>query len=65
MDLDWAYDRPISAQRTVVDHDAGVSISRTIEPQVELWDTDFAKLKPVFEIKTITFNDGTSMNGSP
>ena len=64
IDLDWSYDGRISAKQTVVDHGAGVDINRSSDAQVELWDTDFERLKPDFEIKTIIFNDGTSVDDS-
>ena len=62
--FDWAYNRPISSKHTVVEHNAGIFISKSVDPQVELWDTDFNKLKFTFEIKTITFKDGTSAGES-
>ena len=65
IDLNWSYDGRISAKQTVVDHDAGVDINRSSDAQVELWDTDFERLKPDFEIKTIIFKDGTSVDDSP
>ncbi len=64
IDLNWSYDGRISAKQTVVDHDADVDINRSSDAQVELWDTDFERLKPHFEIKTIVFNDGTSADDS-
>jgi len=65
IDLNWSYEGRISAKQTVVDHDAGVDINRSSDAQVELWDTDFERLKPDFEIKTIIFKDGTSVDDSP
>jgi hypothetical protein len=62
--FDWAYNRPISSKHTVVQHNAGMFISASVDPQVELWDTDYNKLKFTFEIKTIMFKDGTSIGGS-
>jgi hypothetical protein len=62
--FDWAYDRPITSKHTVVEHNAGIVINTAVDPQVQLWDTDFDKLKFTFEIKTITFKDGTSVGES-
>ena len=62
--FDWAYDRPITSKHTVVEHNAGIVINTSVDPEVELWDTDFDKLKFTFEIKTITFKDGTSVGES-
>jgi len=62
--FDWTYDGPISSKHTVVQHNAGLPINTSVEPQVELWDTDYDKLRFTFEIKTIIFKDGTSINGS-
>jgi hypothetical protein len=62
--FDWAYNRPISSKHTVVQHNAGIFISTSVDPQVALWDTDYNKLKFRFEIKTITFKDGTSVGES-
>ena len=62
--FDWVYDRPIRSKHTVVQHNAGIFISTSVEPQVELWDTDYDKLKFTFDIKTITFKDRTSVGGS-
>ncbi len=62
--FDWAYNRPISSKHTVVQHNAGIFISTSVDPQVALWDTDYNKLKFTFEIKTITFKDGTNVGAS-
>jgi hypothetical protein len=62
--FDWAYNRPIRSKHTVVQHNAGVFISTSVDPQMALWDTDYNKLKFTFEIKTITFKDGTSVGES-
>jgi hypothetical protein len=63
IDINCSYYGGISAKQTAVEHDAGVSINRSMEPQVKLWNTDFEKLKSTFEVSTITFKDGTSING--
>jgi|SRR5579859_7147957 len=62
--FDWAYNRPITSKQTVVERNARIFISTSVEPQVALWDTDYDKLKLTFEIKTITFKDGTSVGES-
>jgi hypothetical protein len=48
----------------VVEHNAGIVIDTSMDPQVQLWGTDYDKLKFTFEIKTITFKDGTSVGES-
>jgi hypothetical protein len=63
IDIDRSIDRGIPARQTVVDHDAGVFINPLMEPQVNLWNTDFDKLKFTFEVSDITFKDGKSING--
>jgi hypothetical protein len=60
IDIGRSFDRGIPARQTVVDHDAGVLINPLMEPQVNLWNTDFDKLKLTFEAQTILFKDGTS-----
>ena len=62
--FDWAYDRPITSKHTAVEHNAGIFISKSVEPQIALWDADYDKLKFTFEIKTIKFKDGTSVGAS-
>ena len=62
--FDWTYNRPITSRHTAVEHNAGIVISTSVAPQVELWDTDYNKLKFTFEIKTITYKDGTSVGES-
>lgn len=62
--FDWTYSRPIASKHTVVEHNATIFVSASVEPQVELWGTDYDKLKFTFEIKTITFKDGTSVGDS-
>ena len=62
IDVSLSNDRGISAMQTVIDHDADVPIDQLSEPQVNLWNTDFDKLKYTFEARSITFNDGTSMS---
>jgi hypothetical protein len=62
--FDWAYNRPITSKHTVVEHNAGIVIDTSMDPQVQLWGTDYDKLKFTFEIKTITFKDGTSVGES-
>jgi hypothetical protein len=62
--FDWSYNRPITSQHTVVEHNAGFVIDTSVEPQVQLWDTDYDKMKFTFEIKTIKFKDGTSVGES-
>jgi hypothetical protein len=64
IDLNWSYDGTISVNQTVVDRDAGVDINTSSDAQVELWDTDFEKLKSTFQIKTIIFKDRTSVDDS-
>jgi len=64
IDIDWSYNRGISSKQTVVEHHAGIFISKSVEPQVEFWNTDFERLKFTFEVKTITFKDGTSVSDS-
>ncbi len=59
IDIGRSFDHGIPARQTVVDHDAGVFINPLMEPQVNLWNTDFDKLKLTFEAKTILFKDGT------
>lgn len=63
IDIDWTYSRGISSKQTVLEPTAGVFISKS-GAQVDLWDTDFDRLKFTFEIKVITFKDGTSVSDS-
>jgi hypothetical protein len=65
IDLNWSYVGRISAKQTVVDRDAAVSINSLIEPQVDLWNTDFEKLKSTFEIEKIILKVETSVSDSP
>jgi hypothetical protein len=62
INISRSYDRRISARQTAVDHDADVSIDQSSEPQVNLWNTDYDKLKYTFEVHTVMFNDGTSIS---
>jgi hypothetical protein len=62
IDIPWSYDGGISAQQAAVEHDTGAFIDKSIEPQVKLWNTDFEKIIPTFEVNAIIFKDGTSMN---
>jgi hypothetical protein len=62
IDIDLSYNRIIPAGHTVVDHDAGIIINQSVEPQLQLWDTDFDKLSYTFETHTILFKNGTRMS---
>ena len=64
IDIEWTYGRGISSKQTVLEHTAGIFTSSSAEAEVELWNTDFEKLKFTFEIQSITFKDGTSASDS-
>ena len=61
MDISRSYGDGISAKQTAVDHGAIVSINKSLDPQEKLWETDFAKIRTTFEVNTIVFQDGTTM----
>jgi hypothetical protein len=61
MDISRSYGGGISAKQTAVDHDAVVSINKSLDPQEKLWETDFPKIRTTFEVNTIVFQDGTTM----
>jgi hypothetical protein len=62
MDVSWSYDGAIAAGKTVIQHDAVVPIDKLVEAQEALWETDFEHLRSTFEINSVLFKDGTSMN---
>jgi hypothetical protein len=62
VDVILDYRGGITARQSAVKFDTTVPINRSIDAQVNLWDTDFDKLKSTFEINSIDFGDGTSMN---
>jgi hypothetical protein len=64
IDIDWTFNRGIASKQTVVEHKAGIAVNQSSDSQIELWNTDFEKLKFTFEVKTITFKDGTSISDS-
>jgi hypothetical protein len=61
MDISRSYGGGISAKQTAVDHGAVVSINKSLDPQEKLWETDFPKIRTTFEVNTIVFQDGTTM----
>jgi hypothetical protein len=61
IDIDWTYNRGISSKQTLIEHTAGIFINQSAEPEVEFWNTDFERLIFTFEIKAITFKNGTSV----
>lgn len=64
IDINWTFNRGIASKQTVVEHKAGIAVSQSSDSQIELWNTDFDKLKFTFEVKSITFKDGTSVSAS-
>ncbi len=62
IDIDRSYDGGISARQTTFEHEVGIAINKSVEPQVKLWNTDFGKIRATFEVSDITFKDGTSIN---
>ncbi len=64
IDIGRSFDREIPAQQTVVDRDGGLFINLLMEPEANLWNTDFDKLKSTFETQTILFKDGTTASAS-
>ena len=62
IDVSRSYDRGISPMQTAIDRDVLVLIDQLNESTVNLWNTDFERLKYTFEAHTITFKDGTRMS---
>jgi hypothetical protein len=61
IDIDWSYNQDIPSRQTIVDHLARIHIDESIPSQEAFWNTDFNKLKFKFEVKSITFKDGTNI----
>lgn len=55
----WSFDKGIPAKQTTVHSGSGVKINPFTDDDMKLWNTDFSRLKTVFEVKTIIFKDGT------
>jgi hypothetical protein len=62
IDISWSFDGELPAKHIAVERSAGIYISRSVEPQMALWNTDFEKLKSAFEVRKINFKDGTSVS---
>jgi hypothetical protein len=60
--VDFSYDGGISATRIVVEHRVSVFVDQAVDSQLKLWDTDFDKLKTVFEMNSVAFKDGSSIS---
>jgi hypothetical protein len=64
IDLNWSHDGGIPAKHTSFEHDFSVAVNKTMETQMNLWDTGFENLKPTFDIELMTFKDGTSVKAA-
>ena len=62
IDVSRSYDHEISPKQTAIDREVCVSINQLNESEVNLWNTDFDKLRYTFEAHTITFKDGTHLS---
>lgn len=65
MEISQSYSGGIPAKQTAVDHGAIVSINKSSDPEERLWETDFKKIRATFEVNTIVFQDGTTLEVPP
>ena len=61
MNITWSYDEGIPAGGSKVETGSGVDINEFMDTHKKLWNTDFSKMKTRFEVSTIVFADGTTM----
>ncbi len=64
IDISWSYDGVIASKHTNFEHDFTVAVNKSMESQVNFWNTGFDILKSNFDIDAINFKDGTSVNAS-
>ena len=64
IDLDWNYQGIIAAKHGAAQRDVPLAIDDANPSRTRLWATDFARLTAAFEIRTITFGDGSALNAS-
>jgi hypothetical protein len=58
-EISWSHQGRIPAKGTAIEHDVEVVVNKSVESLETLWETDFDKLKLVFETNAIIFSDGT------
>lgn len=63
-EISCSYNGGVTSKRVAIEYYPDIVINKTVEAQVKLWNTDFEKLKSLFEVNTIIFKDGTSMNAT-
>lgn len=62
LNINWSYDRGVSAKQSAVERGSGVDINQFKDSDMKLWNTDFDKIKSTFDVSTIIFKDGTRID---
>ena len=58
--ISFSYDKGVAAGKTSI-YKGGVDINQFMDRDKKLWNTDFDKLKAVFESSVIILKDGTQV----